>query len=510
MELTENNIDNKENKYAEIGNYFSNHNLIKYSEFNNLVEKKLILFKVENEFDFKQFDQTLNYLKKYLPYIKNIFKKPIIHLIENNEVLPLDSVISVDSSSINHLANHSENIEDITRRGIRPSKLLTQVYEDNYCIYENVMFCNLVDKLIGFLKKHIRIFKEIVYVHQYLKEKSDMVYDLLETINHYQFYISLGKLQSGYMRDSVKYVPIAKKYIIELENLLNVFTARLKKPVYQLNKNRSKNLKLKKTNIFAMDKNYHQIYLYYKKFDNLVQNNQKKFENNMNFENDYFYFVECMFIFSISNFNFESSNEQILNFDNIDIDFTFMSWKLNIFSKEIENHKFLILKMKKEIEYTVCILLENSKESIVNLIKNEVNFDEYLIASDNEENIDKDGYLLLSIENIDTFRRIQQVIQRMMIYSSICLDICPFCGSFLKKDNKKSTDLEEIYVCENCRNIIHKSEINEKPYYFITILGLKPKNIDPNKFNKDNLWIYKRQKEGLYHFRNITKIENIK
>lgn len=496
--------------YLKIYNFLNDENFSEYNDiyvfctknssilnlnFNKLIEKDIVIFSTNTGYDFEKYGTYLDLIIAKMPYIKQIFKKPIIHLKENSEILPLEAIVRVNNSSINHLACHSENIGDITDKGIVPSKLLTEIYNDDYSIYENLIFCNLIDEIISFLKRNIRILEEIMYVHVYLKEKNDMLYNFYETVNHWQFYIALGKLQSSYMRDVVKYIPQTQKYLDLSHYLLNSLTSRLKRPVYSKNKKRNKNLKLRKTNILGKDKNYSKIYDLYKKLGKEIEINRKNEELSIDFDIKYFYFLEFLFIFSITNFNFEADPNSLIAFDNLDINFRFKDWVLTLKANAKKDDEILLI-CKNDKEYKVCfkVLLLDEK---IEYINKEV--DEVVFITPNEDFAYKNDYLFISSKSIESFRRLQQVIQRAMIHSDASYNICSFCG---KDYAKKENDDEVIYECHSCRNVLHLDKHNEKEPY-TTVLGFKPTYINKDNYSLNKKWLYYRDVESIYHFRNI-------
>lgn len=494
-------MDENFKDYNDIYVFCNENPSIKFGNFNKLIEKKIILFTTNTGFDFEKYGKYLELIDSRLPYIKQIFKKPIIHLKESSEVLPLESVVRINNSSLIHLGSHAEDIEDVDENGIKPSKLLTDIYSDDYSIYENVVFCNLVDEIIAFLHRNIRIFQEILYVHVYLKEKSAMIYDFYETINHYEFYIALGKLQSSYMRDIVRYIPITKKYLEVSEAILRTLTTRLKKPVYARNKKRNRHVKLRKTNILGKDKNYSKIYDLYKKMSNEIEVNRQEEKHAEDFDIKYFYFVEFLLIFSITNFNFDTSDDKEIKFDDLNIDFSFKNWELKL-SADINNKDEIIIECHKDVTYKISLKYILDEEEVK--IKNP-DCDETIFITPNENLAYKEHYLFISAKSIDSFRRFQQVIQKIMILSDRTFDICPFCGEELEKGKENG---KEVILCRSCRNVLHIDPKGEKPTY-TSILGFTPHVINKKDYSLSNKWLYNRDVEGIYHFRNIIRCDDL-
>ena len=106
----------------------------------------------------------------------------------------------------------------------------------------------------------------------------------------------------------------------------------------------------------------------------------------------------------------------------------------------------------------------------------------------------------MHIYDIDSFRRIQQILLKGMIYCDESFDVCPFCGNKLNYNN-------ESYTCNVCRGQILKKKCNEtnEEYYATTI-----NNYMLSKKNKEMIKKYAhlndRFNESKYHYRNITNI----
>ena len=107
------------------------------------------------------------------------------------------------------------------------------------------------------------------------------------------------------------------------------------------------------------------------------------------------------------------------------------------------------------------------------------------------------------MEDIDSFRRIQQIILRGMIYSDTKRDVCPFCGKPLHKDPNRN-----LYQCHDCMTQIKESTCIEakKRYFYTDNAHLKKYIVRKSDFKLEDLWYYEKQVESLMYFRNITKI----
>jgi len=446
------------------------YNNISLLQFDNYSQTKFNLFVSIDKFDFEELNKNIDLIVKILPNIKQIFTRPIIHLTEKDEILPVEAVRSISNETLQYASSHSELWANIEKGKIKPRKLLTKNYKDNYSIYENIVFTKCIDVILNYVRKNLHTLNDIVYSNRKLE------IDLLEHTNHANYYLALGKLQSGYIRVFSKYSKIALSSIQRLEQINNQLTSRLHKRVYRLNKNKTKNLKLHKSNILLMDKNYSKIYRFIKKFnkesDELIIT-----DNNIN---SYLYYVKFLTIFSILNFNFESNDT--IDFNDIDLNFIYKTYKLNMKSYKSS----ILLTFNNGKEYKIALSLDDN----INY-----NYDE-LIEISNIEFIDK---LYLSINNINSFRRIQQVLLKGMIYSTVEFHICPFCGEKLVNENNE-------YFCDNCYTIIGQRNINNNTYYYTKIKS-ENKFIDLIHTCKDD---FKRNRliESQMYFRNITKLDS--
>ena len=228
--MMEKNLDNLDVWYSPIGKYVKSCNELSYLEFDNDVVSKCNLFASIENINFKELEEKIDLITETIPAIKRIFAKPIIHLVENDEILPVEAVRTVNNKTIQYASSHSENWANITRSGIKPLKLLSRNYIDNYSIYENIVFARSIDYILNFTRHTSHLLKDLISTNQKLE------INLLEKENHISYFLALGKLQTGYIRSFSKYLDEAIRCIDKLDYITNVLTARLKNPVYARNK----------------------------------------------------------------------------------------------------------------------------------------------------------------------------------------------------------------------------------------------------------------------------------
>lgn len=480
-----------------INTFVAEHPITGYIEFDYYIAHDLTLFFIEPNVNFDTISSTLELIKKALPSIKRIFSKPIIALKDIPEVSPVELVSKTNQDTLFHLANHLNNVGNIKNGKIKPRKLLTQIYEDDYALYENIIFCNFVDETIRYCKKNMRYLENLLYASEVME------FNLLERVNHIDYYMALGKLHTGYIRDYHRYYDSARQVYNDCLFILNTIEPRLKKPVYRLNKKRKVYRKLKKSNIFINQKDYRRVYITYKYFiANKIVDNQK--EEKVDFtklQKNYFLFVKMLSVFSLGHFSFETKSTSKINLHRLNIDFTFKKWKINLHSVE---GKYLLLTFNKDVTYR--ILLYPSLDSSIHLdseeLKSLYQYDEVAVVSPlQEDNLNKES-LFISMENIDSFRRIQQLLLKGMIYSDTARQDCPFCFKNLVFDERK-----KAYVCPDCRTEIYEDACleNEKIYYYTKISNFKP-NLVSKLANGFGEWMKERKSEAAYYYRNITNI----
>lgn len=491
-------------EYRDIPSFIENNQKINYISFDYAVVNELNLFNLQPDFDFELVEEITKRAIKALPAIKKIFAKPIIHLRESAEILPVESVRLINSDTMTHIATHSELWDDIKDDMIMPTKLLTNSYKDNYGLYENIVFCNMIDMLMSYTRNSLRFLKSLIYTNQSIE------LNLLERLNHMNYFLALGKLHTGYLRNYSSLYSVSNKTFNELETIYSSIATRLKRPVYRLNRKRNTRLRLHKSNVFEKHKDYHQIYLLMQfllvhKVDQSPDLNDEQFHE---IARNYFYFCEILAIFSIGHFNFVSKDTELIDFDNLNVNFSFKKWKLNIASFEVNSVKVLKLEAQKNQTYSIALVpkIIRSDDEEIAKIKDALNVDECIIASPYHVNLLDTVYL--SISNVESFRRIEQLLLRAMIKADTDRVDCPFCVKTLKKVVDKPEEGLFKYQCETCRTEIVDAicpDTNE-PYTFTTILGQK-KELRENTYIKEDQWLYLLRLDSLMHFRNITKID---
>ncbi len=483
------NLLNLQEDYKEVDTFLKNYNNCSIIEFDYHLTHHFNLYTHYDNFDFSSLESNLDLIANNLSSLKRIASSPIIRLKDDMDTLPIEAVFKINYKTLLHASNHSELFSQYYDSNLLPRKLLTYINVDEYSIYENVGYVFLISKILEYLKRNLRIIKDMLYTNKTLD------FNALERIHHTYYFLALGKLQTSYLVNLDKQYDKSYYLLNKLNYLKNSIDAHLINPIFKKVKVVDK-FSLKKTNIFLHQKDYKKVYnllrIYNKKEDKV---DDKKNISIVFYEN-YLHYLKILFVFAICHFNFKLENQKI-DFNNFDLKFNFQNWSLNLRDSFYKNHKGILLKIKKETEYKIFILpyeekLFSNKEFI------EYRADEIVFASYFEKN----DTIYISNNNLNSFQRLQQIIQRAMIYSDYKKETCPFCGNSLErlKSNKHPT-----WLCSSCHNkiISFNCKVEKKKYFATTI-----DNFHNEIENIKDEYLYSRYVEGLMFYRNITSIDN--
>jgi hypothetical protein len=465
--------------YDSFGWFVTKYNLVYLSELDYYITKNLNLYAVYEQVDFTEIKVATDKIKACLPSIGRIFSKPIIHLIEEDDILPVESIRYVSSKAIDHVASHFELWADVDEDGIQPRKLLSRNYIDNYSIYENVVFANTIDLILFYLRQKTKVLEDLMFSLK-LREVN-----ILDRSNHLDYYLALGKLHTGYIRNYDMYLAEANALREVLIRDYHKIASRLYKKVYRLNRNKHIT-SLHKTNILSMDKDYRKIYHLYKFFDGYKSADVQRW---MSFDNaNYFWFCEILLLFSIEHFGFAEARRMQIDFNYLDLNFSAQCYRLNVKVEGDDEYRVLLLTFDNQRTYTVAIypLCRYTKKPSLPLDRA---VDEVVYLSP----IMSDSTLLVGITELDSFRRLQQVLLRGMISSTEQFETCPFCMGKLVKQKGA-----ERYICASCHEIIERLVCPEKdaPYYNTDVQNIEA-------YQKKGAIV---DLEGKLNFRNINRL----
>ncbi len=481
--------------YRGVSDFVEQNNNITYSRFDSELLRRVNLFALPENFDFDALSEALDVIIKTLPAIKRIFANPITHIKTTSEILPVESVRVINNETIVHASSHSELWENITNDGLKPRKLLTQDNRDNYATYENLIFAKTVDTVLHFVGKNITFLNSVLYTDR------DLTFNLLERENHLLYFLSIGKLHTGYVRDHLKYRTAAEGCLEKALFIDRVIRARLGRPVYKNCRHHTGSLVLKKTNVFRMDKEYHKIYVLIKW---LAEAKIVELDNSrttvIGAWDGYRRFCTLLSLFAVGNFNF-TFPEVPLDFEKLDVTAAYLKWSLKIETVGRGDLRAVSFTFKKEKQYRVLIMpVANEAEGKEATRFFEMYFkaDEYIPVT--PYNIGEAG-VHLSLFDIESFRRIQQILLRGMIMSDGTFENCPFCGEPL-------TEHDGAHECQLCRTVIERlvCEETQEEYFATSIRGFNPQMSTDMAVTRREKLSQDRQNAEIMHYRNITKL----
>ena len=439
---------------------------VTYADFDSAVQTGLNLFALREDLDLTALSEILDRIIATLPALKRIFAAPIIRLRDAGEILPVEAVRVVNSKTLSHISVHSELWSNIKDDKLIPRKLMSIRQEDDYAIYENVVFARTVDVILRFASRNIAVLRDMLYANR------EMTFNLLERENHPMYFLALGKLHTGYLRDYDKYLLPIERCYEKLSAIEHALIPRLSMPVYKKCKKKSAKLGLKRTNIFRSHKDYRKLYSLAKYFSDIGLDSLASDDGEVGAA-EYSAFCAMLCTFSAGHFNFKFDKNRTIDFNNIKTESAFGEWKLNV---QKENGG-IALTVSKDRDYKIFLCPSD------------------VTCGDGDEvvPVSADGTeaLRLSVYDIDSFRRIQQMLLRGMIYADEEHRICPFCG-------KELAATDGGYECGACRTVIRKNicpETGERFYSTEIKHFRRPKNA--KKYATP---------EGAMFYRNITRI----
>lgn len=292
---------------------------------------KLPLCTFNRKFESITKDYDVNQIMECVEKLPHIFRKPRQHLKQINEIRPAAVVSRIGQESISHLASHSEHWKGIKVNGLVPERLMARSLEDDYAIYENVAVKTMVDKLYREMKK---LNEENLDCHM------QMDIDDGHTISNENkdYFHARDILMKGMESEEVLEQQIL---LDDQKNTIDRILFKLGKckstPLYRsLKKTNPITGRLKKTNIFMMDKYYRYAY----DLSEILRSKQEvtPYETVQEVETEYGIFCRVLFLFALRHYNFvlDNPDQDVFEGDKfIDAIYGFKKWKINIKEKYI-------------------------------------------------------------------------------------------------------------------------------------------------------------------------------
>ena len=486
-------------EYEAVLRFVTKHNHIPYSTLDAMTQREVNLFAIRENFDFEALEQLLDHIIKALPAMRRIFTRPIMRLKDANEILPVEAVRVVNHQSVIHASFHSELWKEVGKDGMKPQKLLTIKNEDSYTTYENVALTVAVEVISRLVHKNVRYMQEILYANRTIR------FNLLERDNHLSYFLAIGKLHMGYVHDYDKYRLGAERLMDKLLFVDRMVGHYKTSALYRECVPLTKKFSLKNSMVFRKQKDYHQVYLLLRWFaDNKITENDEKESPDQLDGKAYSAYCILLSLFAIGHFNF-TFDENPLDFTNLSASARYCDWQLHLETLNFENSCALMLSVTKDCTYRILLLPHPDRDKMDDY-KQRFAANQYLVAHPDAHT---EGAVKLCLFDIESFRRIQQLLLSAMIHTDSARQICPFCGQPLfSKETAEET--HSLYECPTCRmQIWHLvCAVTGKPYLATSMRDFQAASKSGLHRSRRERLSTEKYQEDLLYFRNITKIDD--
>ncbi|MFC5849260.1 hypothetical protein [Deinococcus petrolearius] len=102
-------------------------------------------------------------MEQDLVHLEAVCRQPRTHLEIFEERQLVSRARQIPVRAVNHLASHTEDWEARTLRGVRPRRVITNVRDDLYDIYENRVAARLVDHLTRYVRQRMARVNELLH-----------------------------------------------------------------------------------------------------------------------------------------------------------------------------------------------------------------------------------------------------------------------------------------------------------------------------------------------------------
>jgi hypothetical protein len=275
--------------------------------------------------------------------------------------------------------------------------------------------------------------------------------------------------------------------------------SKLNSRVYLVCRKKKTVNKLKRTNVFRLQKDYKQIYSLVKWFGEANDTNDElHWMTDDGAENHPEYYA-MLTVFALGHLDFKFDGRS-LDFSEMNARATFHNWNVELTSVSEDEIPGLMLSFSKDRKYRICLIFgseDSYQRGELDAFKAKHEAEEYKFVSSAEFGTKDTVYL--SLFDIDSFRRVQQIALRGMIYSDENHDTCPFCGHETVKD-------ENGCHCKKCRTLIEERicETSGKRYYTSGIFEYRQKS--QAGMTRRDKFLHEKFTESQLFFRNITEM----
>jgi hypothetical protein len=114
-------------------------------------------------------------IRELFGHLEAVCMKPRAHLHVEVERVPVAKARRLPIKAASFLASHTEDWERPLIRGVLPKRILSEVRQDQIDIYENRVAARLIDHLVVYLGKRIRVIRKLLKVFQDKEDYSSAV-----------------------------------------------------------------------------------------------------------------------------------------------------------------------------------------------------------------------------------------------------------------------------------------------------------------------------------------------
>jgi hypothetical protein len=116
---------------------------------------------MDDKLNFKPLEEKI---EKLFGHLKEVCSRPRAYLLHEIEPVHIHKARRLPTRAISHLASHTEDWEtrQLIRGGVIPKRILSEVREEDFDIYENRVAVRLVDNLSSYLTERIQEVKKVI------------------------------------------------------------------------------------------------------------------------------------------------------------------------------------------------------------------------------------------------------------------------------------------------------------------------------------------------------------
>lgn len=216
----------------------------------------------------KKFDDHWIFaIESYYPYVDKILRNYKSALRVEEEVVIVEKAKKTTSRTVRHLAANTHLLKlpdkDQPRTEVMPKKLLVEFSEDEFGIYENRFVATLIQRLVDFVSRRMRILEEDVNTKK-IKELNNTI-ELSIDNSKYEINIDLREVQTidqgKIEEDNQKLLARAQELHKKLANALNTEFMKT------MRNYRKVKAPIMKTQIILKNTNYRNCYLLWQYLD---------------------------------------------------------------------------------------------------------------------------------------------------------------------------------------------------------------------------------------------------